>query len=216
MVPPRATLSDSLSLRGRSGASPAPPASLARALPCAHPAAPASLARAVPSARHWHTPCSSRCATTHNHPTSSPTIDMKPSPPPDPTRTPVRGKARTPLPPMSILQAEGHPAPFRRARANSLARRRGGVVEFRSPGKSPGTTRPMSVSSEGKRPNFPNAKKHARWSAPLGRAFGLLSSSGAWPCLPRRVHPETRSFHQALHLRRMRTPQTDRHEFQRG
>ena len=58
MVPPRATLFDSLFLRGRSGASLAPPASLARAVPSAHPAAPASLAWVVPSARSWHARCS--------------------------------------------------------------------------------------------------------------------------------------------------------------
>jgi hypothetical protein len=41
--------------------------------------------------------------------------------------------------------------------------------------------------------NFPSAKKHARQLAPLGRAFGLLSSPGAWPCLHWRA-PEARFF----------------------
>lgn len=122
-------------------------------------------------------------------------------PPSNSSDAPFRGEANVPFPSMSYLQAEGRPDPFRpckvackRKRDILLALRTGDVVVWALSGRNGGPDRPMSVSSEGKRPNFPNAKKHARRLAPIGRAFGLLSSPGAWPCLPRRTIRRRASF----------------------
>ncbi len=96
--------------------------------------------------------------------------------------------------PASHLLAEGASFPVAACKRFSLAPVSGGRATVASIGpQGPVTLEPRAFLPMENGQNFPSAKKHTRQFAPLGRAFGLLSSPGAWPCLHWRA-PEARFF----------------------